>query len=264
MQFRRRMPPLREWRLPRWRLPNLPDIERDQALRWAFWLAVAGLTGYLIAALFVFPSPLIPRHLVVPRVLGLPLAEARRDIAAARLGTIDNGSEPHYSAPIGTVIWQDPPPGLVAPANLRVALVVSAGPPRVPVPDVAGLDVELARRLITAAGLTVGQVEQVQAAVPTGLAMMTRPPAATTVAPGTRVALVVSRGAPTISVPDLMGLSPVDARVRLEEAGLELGGVTRRRTSGATPGTIIAQRPAAATLAAPGTLVDIIVARSQQ
>jgi serine/threonine-protein kinase len=94
--------------------------------------------------------------------------------------------------------------------------------------------------------------------------MMTRPPAATAVAPGTRVGLVVSRGAPTISVPDLMGLSPVDARVRLEQAGLELGSVTRRRTSGATPGTIIAQRPAAATLAAPGTLVDIIVARSPQ
>jgi serine/threonine-protein kinase len=264
MEFRRRMPPLREWRLPRWRLPRLPAIERDQALRWAFWLAVAGVTGYLIAALLLFPAPLIPHRQVVPRVLGLPLAEARRDIAAARLGTIDNGSEPHYSAPIGTVIWQDPPPGLEAPANLRVALVVSAGPPRVPVPDVAGLDVELARRLISAAGLTVGQVEAVQAAVPTGLAMMTRPPAATAVAPGTRVGLVVSRGAPTISVPDLMGLSPVDARVRLEQAGLELGGVTRRRTSGATPGTIIAQRPAAATLAAPGTLVDIIVARSPQ
>jgi serine/threonine-protein kinase len=262
MQFRRRMPPLHEWRWPQWRLPRLPDIEREQALRWAFWLFVAGLTGYLIAALFVFPAPLIPRHQVVPRVLGLPLTEARRNIAAARLGTIDNGSEPHYSAPIGTVIWQDPPPGLEAPANLGVALVVSAGPPRVAVPDVAGLDVELARRLIVAAGLTVGQVETVQAAVPTGLAMATRPPAATTVAPGSRVALVVSRGAPTIAVPDLLGLSAVDARVRLEEAGLELGGVTRRRTPGTAPGTIIAQRPASATLAAPGTLVEIVVARS--
>jgi serine/threonine-protein kinase len=92
--------------------------------------------------------------------------------------------------------------------------------------------------------------------------MATRPPAATTVAPGSRVALVVSRGAPTIAVPDLLGLSAVDARVRLEEAGLELGGVTRRRTPGTAPGTIIAQRPASATLAAPGTLVEIVVARS--
>ncbi|MGH7538615.1 MAG: PASTA domain-containing protein, partial [Gemmatimonadales bacterium] len=50
----------------------------------------------------------------------------------------------------------------------------------------------------------------------------------------------------------------------VEEAGLVLGGVTRRRTPGATPGTIVAQRPAAGTLAAPGTIVDIIVARSAQ
>ena len=259
MEFRRHMPPLREWKAP-----GRLRIDGQQAFRWIFWLTVAMATGYLIAAVFVFPAPLIPHRQVVPRVLGLPLAEARRDIAAARLGLMDNGAEPHAAAPMGTVIWQDPPPGVVAPANLRVALVVSAGPSRVPVPDIAGLDAGLARRLITAAGLSVSRVESVQAAVPTGLAMLTRPPAATALTPGTGVALVVSRGAPTIPVPDLIGLSVVDARTRLENSGLELGGVTRHRTPGAAPGTVVAQRPGAGTLAAPGTLVDVVVARSPQ
>ena len=44
--------------------------------------------------------------------------------------------------------------------------------------------------------------------------------------------------------------------------GLQLGSVTRRRTAGANPGTVVAQLPAAGTLAAPGTVVDIVVARS--
>ena len=41
-----------------------------------------------------------------------------------------------------------------------------------------------------------------------------------------------------------------------------LGTVERRRTPDATPGTVVAQRPAAGTLAAAGTVVDIVVARS--
>jgi eukaryotic-like serine/threonine-protein kinase len=265
MQFRRHMPPIREWKWPRLvRGARLPAMERRHVVRWAFWLGVAAVLGYLAVAVFVFPSPMFPHRQVVPRVLGLPIAEARRDIAATKLGIIDNGSEPHPTAPAGTVIWQDPPPGVVAPANLRVALTVSAGPPRIPVPDVAGLDVDLASRLIAAAGLRVGRVDSVQAAVPPGVAMQTRPVAATAVAPGTRVGIVVSRGAPTITVPDLMGLSPLDARVRLEQAGLDMGGITRRRTPGLTPGTVMGQRPAAGTLAAPGTLVDVILARSPQ
>ncbi len=261
MKFRRHIPPLREFRL---RFPHLrlPELEREEAVRWAFWLGVALVTGYAYAWLFVFPAPLIPHHRVVPRVVGMPLADAQQDITAARLGVIDNGKEPHPTAPVGTVIWQDPPAGVVAPANLRVALVVSSGPSRVPVPDVSGLDVGLARKLISAAGLTVSQVESVQAAMPTGLTMLTRPAAGATLPPGARVAIVASRGAPTITVPDVLGLSSSDARARFAQAGLELGSIIRRRTRDAAPGTIVAQRPAAGTLAAPGTIVDIIVART--
>jgi beta-lactam-binding protein with PASTA domain len=50
----------------------------------------------------------------------------------------------------------------------------------------------------------------------------------------------------------------------LETEGLQLGTVTRRRTGEAAPGTVVGQRPAAGTLAAPGTVVDIVVARSPQ
>jgi hypothetical protein len=264
MKLRRHMPPLHQWRLPTLKFPGIPEIERDEAIRWGFWLVVAMGMGYLIAAIFVFPAPIFPHHQEVPRVLGLPIADARTAVTAAHFVPADAGSEPHPIAPVGTVIWQDPPPGVEAPSDMHVALIVSAGPPRVPVPDVTGLDAGLASRLITAAGLTVSRVESVQAAFPTGLTMVTRPAAATALAPRTGVGLVVSRGAPTITVPDLIGLSVPDARTKLEGLGLELGGVTRKRTTESTPGTIIAQRPAAGTLAAPGTDVDVVSARLPQ
>src|SRR5207244_7100334 len=104
----------------------------------------------------------------------------------------------------------------------------------------------------------------VQAATPTGQAKTTRPPARTALAPGAGLTIDVSRGAATIPVPDLLGMASADARTRLETEGLQLGTVTRRRTTEGSPGTVVAQSPAAGTLAAPGTVVDIVVARSPQ
>jgi eukaryotic-like serine/threonine-protein kinase len=230
------------------------------------WLGIGVgtlLAGYLTAFL-IFPAPLLPGHQAVPRVLGLTVPEAQAEIQKSKLQVTDGGAEPHPTAPAGIVIWQDPPPGVVAPEGAKVTLVSSGGPPKIPVPDVSGLDATLAQSLIAAAGLMVSQVESVQAAAPTGLAMLTRPPAGTALAPGSGLTIVVSRGAPTIPIPDLLGMASADARTRLENEGLQLGTVTRRRTADASPGTVVGQRPAAGTLAAPGTVVDVVVARSPQ
>jgi len=253
MRIRRHLPPLDGL---------MASIDRRRVARWGLIGLGALLAGYLTAYLVLFPAPLLPGHQAVPRLLGLSLVEAQAQVKKARLQVADGGADPHPTAPEGTVIWQDPPPGVIAPEGLKVTLVASAGPPKIPVPDVGGLDAGLAQRLVAAAGLTVSQVESVQAAAPLGLAMLTRPPAGTALAPGAGLTLVVSRGAPTISVPDLLGMSAADARTRLELEGLQLGTMTRRRTPDANPGTVVAQRPAAGTLASPGTVVDIVVARS--
>ncbi len=252
MRIRRHLPPL----------DGLTPVDRRRVVRWTLGGLGAILAGYLTAYLLLFPAPFLPGHQVVPRALDLSLAEAQALLKKAQLAVSDGGVDPHPTAPQGTVIWQDPPPGVVAPEGLKVTLVVSAGPPKIPVPDVAKLEAGLAQRLIAAAGLMVSRVESVQAEAPPGLAMLTRPPAGTALAPGADLALVVSRGPPTITVPDLLGMSAADARTRIEMEGLQLGTMTRRSTPNAPPGTVVAQRPAAGTLASPGTVVDIVVARS--
>ncbi len=254
MQFRRHMPQLREWKVP--------EASRRRATRWGAWGIGALLAGYLTAYLLIFPTPILHGRQVVPRVLGMSVQDASQQIRTAGFEVREGGGEPHPSAPAGTVIWQDPPPGVNAPAGLRVTLVVSAGPPKIPVPDVAGLDGSLAQRLVTAAGLTVAQVESIQAPTPTGIAIQTQPGAGSLLPPAAGVTVVVSRGAPTIPVSNLLGMSVSDARSRLETDGLKVGSVTRRRTAEANPGTVVGQKPAAGTLAAPGTVVDLIVARS--
>lgn len=240
------------------------ELDRRRAGIWVLTALGALIAGYLTAYLILFPAPILPGHQAVPRVLGLTVPEAQAEVQKAELQVTDGGAEPHPSAAQGVVIWQDPPPGVIAPEGTKVTLVSSAGPPKIPVPDVAGLESGLAQSLVAAAGLVVSQVESVQAAAPPGLAMMTRPPAGTALAPGAGLTVVVSRGAPTIAVPDLLGMASGDARTRLELEGLQLGTVTRRRTAEGSPGTVVGQRPAAGTLASPGTVVDIVVARSPQ
>ena len=257
MRIRRHLPAL-----PDLRLPSLPKLG-GKAIRMLIGAVLGAIIlGYLTAYLIIFPAPILPGHQVVPRVLGLTIGEATAQLTRAEMEATDGGAESHPTASEGTVIWQDPPAGVVAPERTKVALVTSAGPPKIPVPDVVGYDGPLARQILMVAGLTVAQVESVAAPVPRGVTMLTRPAPATNVAPGSSVTILVSRGAPTITVPSLLGLSSADARTRLELEGLVLGTVTRRRTNEAAPGIVLEQRPAAGTLAAPGTVVDIVVARS--
>lgn len=264
MRFRRHMPPLSSG-TEEVSVSILPTDRRRSMLRWAGFCLGAGVAGYLLAALLLFPAPLVTSRHPVPRVLGLIKSEAITDLQKAELQPKDSGSEPHPTAPAGTVIWQDPPPGVDVPKDTRVSIVTSSGPSKVAVPDVAGYDAAMAQQILAAAGLTVGRTDSVQAPnVAPGLVVITRPPANSVANPGTGIALVINRGAPTISVPDVVGMSLSDARDRIEGAGLAVGAVTRRRVSGASPGTVIGQQPAAASLAAPGLVVDLIVARAQQ
>lgn len=256
MRIRRHFPPPSEWSLS-------SDTQRSLK-RWGLAALGALVTGYLTAYLVIFPAPLLPGHRELPRVLGLSQAEAQSLLDEASMRIQVSGTEPHLTAPQGTVIWQDPPPGLIAPENTDVTLVMSAGPPKIPIPDVTGLDGAIAQRLIQAAGLAVSRVDSLQAPLPRGVVMVSRPPGGSMLTPGGGVTLIVSRGAATISVPDLLGLAQADARSRLELEGLRIGAVTRQRTDNAAPGTVVAQRPAAGTLAASGTIVDIVVARSPQ
>jgi serine/threonine-protein kinase len=139
-------------------------------------------------------------------------------------------------------------------------LVLSSGPQRIPVPDLGGYDVGLATDLVVAAGLQVGRTESTQAPTPAGVVINSRPPAGATLLPGGEITLVVSVGAPTIRVPDLRGLTRDGADSVLTEASLTLG-TAMRRASDEEPGTIIAQTPDPGTLSAPGTTVNVTLAR---
>jgi beta-lactam-binding protein with PASTA domain len=178
--------------------PNPQGSQRPGRLRRAAVLvggvAVTALGGYLVAALLIFPAPLLPNERTVPRVIGTPVEEAQRALQAEGLRTEIAGWAPHPTYDAGLVTWQDPSPGVAAPRGSAVALTVSQGRPRRVVPDVRGLDPELAQHLLWAAGLTVGSVDTVPGTLPSGVAAATDPTAGDSTAAGSSVHLHLAKG----------------------------------------------------------------------
>ena len=89
----------------------------------------------------------------VPNVVGKTSEEAQDILAKVPL--TPKIEEKHDDAiPAGVVINQKPAKGK-APKNSAVTLVVSKGPPPVPVPDVVGRHIDEARQILSAAGFQV-------------------------------------------------------------------------------------------------------------
>ena len=157
-------------------------------------VAATALVGYLVAALLIFPAPLLPNEREVPRVIGATADEAARTLERKGLKSEVADRQRHAAFAAGLVTWQDPAPGVVVPRGSVVSLTVSEGMMRTAVPDVRGLDADLAQRLLWAAGLTVSSVDSVGSDQPAGVAAGTAPAAHDSVTTGGSVLLHLSRG----------------------------------------------------------------------
>ena len=126
-------------------------------------------------------------------MLGQPVEQAKTALANAGFRSRFEGERPSPTTPRGSVLWQDPPPGMVAQPNAIVQLVQSAGPAPVTVPDVVGLALPYAEKVVVAAGIRVGRVDTVRGGGPeAGIVIATRPSPGNGRPRGSRIDLVVS------------------------------------------------------------------------
>ncbi|MGH7583642.1 MAG: PASTA domain-containing protein [Gemmatimonadales bacterium] len=156
---------------------------------------VAGtvLAGYLVTCA-IFPAPMLPKQVAVPRLRGLAADSATQRLGALHLRSriADSNYDPLTCA--GTVSWQTPVEGTMLPEGAVVQFSVSNGAPPVTVPDVSLLDIDLAREVIAAAGLRPGSVDTAQRDADPGTVLSTAPQAGATARAGDTVRIVVSSG----------------------------------------------------------------------
>ena len=159
-------------------------------------------------------------------------------------------------------------PPVVVPAPVVVSPPVVVPPPVVqpppapalrPVPDVVGFDQSRAGRVLAQDGLGIGSVIEQESNQQPGAVLRTDPRAGTTVAPGSTVDLVVARPR-QIAVPSVVGLDKASAERVLVKDGLRVGSVTEQEST-QKAGTVLRTDPRAGTTVAPGSTVNLVVAK---
>jgi eukaryotic-like serine/threonine-protein kinase len=157
-------------------------------------IALTFVIGYGVSALWLSPGTVFTKNHSLPRVLELPEAQARRKLTDLGFRPRLDGERPSDSFPQGTVIWQDPPPATVLQPNSVIQLIVSAGPTLVAVPDVAGMSLPQAAKILAAVGIRVGTVDTLGGGQERGIVVATRPAAGVGRPRGATVSVVVTRG----------------------------------------------------------------------
>ena len=128
------------------------------------------------------------------------------------------------------------------------------------VPEVVGLSKTEAITAINRAGLLLGTVtEQHSVSVPANVVMAQNPPAGAGVSPGTSVNITVSLGPAKVAVPNVLGMTRAQATAAIRAAGFAPGAVSQVNSSTVPKDGVISQNPGAGTLAAPGSLVTLVV-----
>ena len=221
------------------------------------------LLAYLIVAFFVFPSGVLPGEAKVPNVTGLQFDDAVRRLAERGFKGVQSEERAHASSPKGTVLEQSPAAGKRDVEGAAVNLVVSAGQKVAVVPSIVGLARDAAERALTDAGFDVGDVTERPSDAPRGQVVESRPAPGTKAPSPSTVTFVVSAGANTVSVPNIVGHSVADARHMLEQAGLALGDVNSAYAGNVETAKVTSQSPDAGTQVPPKSKINVVASGGQ-
>ena len=238
--------------------------------------SVSGLTALATEAQAVFAaaplSPATGEQLVprpagqeaavaeVPALVGMEQSEARERAATAGfMITVEEVSS--EVVPLGLVVAQDPAPGGQHPREQPIQVTVSLGRPRAAVPNLVGLPAAEARATLETRGFQVVELSAFNQDVPAGVVLRQEPLAGTIADRRSVVALHVSRGIETVTVPPLVGRTEDDARRAIELVGLVVGAITYREAGTVPNGIVETQLPLAGASAPKGAEVEIVVVR---
>ena len=123
-------------------------------------------------------------------------------------------------------------------------------------PRVVGLTEAEAVVIIEENNLEVGETtKESSETVEAGLVIRSDPAAQAKIKEGTKVKLVISSGSGTIAVPDLVGLTPEEAKVKLTDAKLEYASGQAEPSPNIESGKVSSQNPPAGSKVAPGTKI---------
>jgi serine/threonine-protein kinase len=201
---------------------SIPRVRRRRLRRLrrftAWFLALATVA----AAAWGAWTYAIPHQATVPKLVGQPVAHAQSTLDGLGLGVRLAEGAYDERVPEGSVLDVRPDPGTLLDQGDVVTIVPSLGPPPVPVPTVAGKDLQQAERLLTQGDLALGNVKRrFDDKVPAGF-VISQSPAGGELPMGSAVDLVVSRGHAPEEIPSLVGTKVESAERSLRSLGFRV------------------------------------------
>jgi serine/threonine-protein kinase len=198
-----------------------------------------------------------PERYAVPQVKGMTVEDATAAITDGSLTVGTSTSAYDATTAVGNVVSTNPPAGQKLKRDQAVSLVLSKGPAPVPLPNYVGKPSAQVTAALTKLGLKSTTTQDYSKTVPQGSVISTSPKAGVAVPKGGTVALVVSKGPPLVTVPDLYRVPEADARDQLTRLGFK---VDVSYPIGFTPfGRVVTQSAKAGTSLPFGSTVGIDV-----
>ncbi len=220
--------------------------KKVRALLRLFLLFTVLLAVALVSAITTIRLSIRGRQESLPQLVGAPLDAA--DQVVRGLGMTLKVEDKVYSTRYAAnqIVSQQPTPGTRIKSGQHVHVLVSLGPPRVAIPDLAGSSLRAAQIIALQRGLSVRNV----AAVPwpgkeSSQVVAQDPPPASTNIYSPAINLLVSEGDPPTAFlcPNFVGRPIAAIRKDLEQAKLKIGDVTPIPTDTAPKGFVLFQSP---------------------
>jgi serine/threonine-protein kinase len=202
----------------------------------------------------------VGRYMPAPTLVSLAQADA---VARAQAqGLTVTFAEPRYNEQVAAdlVLSQRPGPGERIVKGGTVTLILSLGPERYPVPDIVGVEYDVAVRQLEGLRLVPQRAEdRYSDNVPEGRVLAVEPAVNEQVGPGTTVTVTVSKGKSPTTVPLLIGMQVQQAQATLAQLGLVASIVPTDSTRPANE--VVGQDPASDSGVEPGATVTLEVSK---
>jgi eukaryotic-like serine/threonine-protein kinase len=163
-----------------------------------------------------------PERTDVPDVTGLSVDEAEAALGAANLAIGDRDAVFDTNVPEGAVVGTAPQAGSEVRPGTPIAVQLSKGPAPVPIPDIVGARTNAARGALSDVELRAKVTERFSENVAKGRVIRVKPKVGTIVPAGGQVEVIVSKGPPPVTVPNLVDMPRARAVSTLRGLGLRV------------------------------------------
>ncbi len=174
-----------------------------------------------------------PKEFEIPVLVGDTVENVKEKYKDLKIDFVIDEEIFDNDNPAGTIVSHDPLAGMNVKLPVKIRLVVSKGPKEITLSRYIDKEYRQAELEIKNLGLKCTKVEEFNEEVPEGYVIAQDPLPDTEVKAGWEVILTVSKGADEefALVPNLKGCTEAEAKAKLADSDLVLGGIIRKASS---------------------------------